>query len=49
MPYLASAASNYKAAESPTPLRNRLIEIIDEVRKEEGIDPDSYQLIFQLE
>ena len=34
----------------PEPERgNRLLEIIDEVRKEEGIDPDSHHLLMNMD
>jgi hypothetical protein len=31
------------------PILNRLFEIIDEVRKEEGIDPDSHHLLMNMD
>ena len=60
MPYVAEAKSKLELGgvpqikvtkvADPEPERgNRLLEIIDEVRKEEGIDPDSHHLLMNMD
>ena len=60
LPYVAEAKSKLEMVGvpqikvtmvgDPEPNRgNRLLEIIDEVRKEEGIDPDSHHLLMNMD